>query len=144
MEVSLENFKVCFILITVKDITTTVYTLKLTDLFVFSGGSNGLVIQWTISSGEYVKAFTGNGNTVYDLVVNTNNDTLISGSGDGLIMKWRINSGELVNYDFHYRPVFSIIEHDFRLYSGEGFLSFAINRMEDFRTLNSVKGEYQI
>jgi WD40 repeat protein len=65
----------------------TVTSLYISNDFLFSGGFDGLIIQYIISSGSLFRRLEEHSKYVTDLV--PSDDFLLSASNDGLIVKWR-------------------------------------------------------
>ena len=63
----------------------------------------------SVSSGELIKLFRGNGDTINSLAFSPNGEYLVSGSEEKTIVVWRVSSGEQIKtFTDHSFPVKSV------------------------------------
>jgi WD40 repeat protein len=128
--------------------SSTVFTVKVMNDFLFSGDASGSIIQWVISNGNLGRRFVGKsydcclnvGHTFYvsDMVIV--NEYLCSSARDGQLIKWKISTGEIL-WKFRNSDVFFSIEvYAGIVYTGLGETSFSKFNLENGTLIETVKG----
>lgn len=102
-----------------------------------SGGTDGIVTIWDVSSGETTDQFTDHDNAITALAYGPDGDVVASGDTFGYIKVWRLDTGEKQNTiqpesDIWFQPVISLTLLDDSLISSNG---------ETVRVLSATSGE---
>lgn len=68
--------------------TAAVWCIEVTELFIFSGGRDNIIIQWDRFTGKYCRSFEGHKDMVYSVKFRQSDQSIFSASGDKTIRMW--------------------------------------------------------